>query len=399
MRTAFFLDTFPTLSETFLYTTIANLERAGAAVEVLARKRGRAPHARPFSARVRYLPSEDLPWLLKAPLLIYYALRLLLVSPRRFRRALGHFFTSARGWRRGAQAAYRCLPILCRQADVIYLSFGGLAVKYLDLFTLGERVCFSLRGSDINIEPLDNPPYAQALAEALRKAAGVHCVCRALQRKAAALAGIPAEKMQVIYTAVNEVFLKDDLPLQQGDGLRLVSVGRLDWRKGLEHGLLALRELRQRGIPCTWQIIGEGPYRTALEWAIRDMDLQNAVLLCGARSQAETQAVLRAADIYFHPAVHEGLSNSVVEAMAVGLPVVCSDVGGMSEALTEGVEGLLTPARDWRAAADALERLARDSTLRQRMGRAGKARALAQFGAERQAREFKAFLAGAAQDA
>jgi glycosyltransferase involved in cell wall biosynthesis len=104
----------------------------------------------------------------------------------------------------------------------------------------------------------------------------------------------------------------------------------------------------------------------------------------------EVRDRLRSADAYLQSSVSEGHPTAVVEAMACGLPVVATDCGGTSEAVTDGVEGILVAPRDWRAMAAGLRMLWHDAELRERMGRAGRARAEDEFEMERQSGRFVA---------
>ncbi len=99
---------------------------------------------------------------------------------------------------------------------------------------------------------------------------------------------------------------------------------------------------------------------------------------------------LRASDALLVPSLDEGLPTVVLEAMACGVPVVATDCGGVSEALTDGVEGFLVPPREPEALAAALARLWRDRDLRESMGRAGRRTATSRFTLTRQIDEFLA---------
>ena len=368
------LDTYPALSETFLYTYLENLTKTGFDISIRARRRGSSPHLMRFKD-VKYLPSEELSFLFKMLVVGSYALNLLVISPISFMRAVRYLRRQPAEIRQRALTAFRIFPLLCEKADAVYLSFGGLAVKYLEYIELNRNVVFSLRGSDINIEPLLSEMYAGRLKSAIHAARRVHCVCEDIKRKAVAMSGEAERKFSVIFTAVHPLFLESfsTMSALSGEGIRIISVGRLDWRKGFEHGIVAIRNLVDRGIQLSWTIIGDGEYRAALLWAIRDMGLTRHVMVTGGKSQETIRNLLCQSEIFFHPAVHEGISNAVVEAMAVGLPVVVSDVGGMPEAVEHGKTGFLVKPRDWKAMADVLERLAQDHCLRQTIGRAAQA--------------------------
>src|SRR5690606_26567499 len=111
----------------------------------------------------------------------------------------------------------------------------------------------------------------------------------------------------------NKRFLTRELSAYvENKTLIISSVRRLDWRKGYEHGLMAIKELLKTKPNLRWHIVGDGPFRQALEWAIRDEGLEEVVILEGARDQDFIANLLRSSTVYFHPAVHEGISNAVL---------------------------------------------------------------------------------------
>jgi glycosyltransferase involved in cell wall biosynthesis len=112
------------------------------------------------------------------------------------------------------------------------------------------------------------------------------------------------------------------------------------------------------------------------------------VELLGALDSTAVRSRLRATRALVNSSVSEGIPTSLLEAMACSVPVVASDCGGVAEAVTDGREGLLVAPRDPAAMAAALERLARDPGLRERMGRAGRARVEADFAIDRQVAHF-----------
>lgn len=394
------LDTFPTLSETFLYTLIQNLMDAGMKIKVMARKRGKADQVPAFAGSVHYLPGENLPPLFKTILLLGMGLRYLVTAPVKWLLFWKKIGSLKYNTFKKLQVAYRCMPLVFENADLIYLPFGGLAVKYADLFEISPiPIVFSLRGSDIRIEPLVNLDYARALQRVITKASQIHCVSEDIKQYAIRLSGLDAQKFQVIYTSVNSALWNEPAHFAADGVLKIIATGRLDWKKGFEHGMMAVAELQKRGVSCTWEIIGEGPHRVALEWAARDLGLQDVVVFTGAKKHEEVIQHLNQADVFFHPSVSEGLSNSVLEGMAAGLPVVVSDVGGMAEAVENGIQGFLTPPRDWQAMANRLESLARDPALRQSMGEAGLKRVSEKFSRNQQIEGFKQFFQAVRQHA
>jgi len=133
----------------------------------------------------------------------------------------------------------------------------------------------------------------------------------------------------------------------------------------------------RKEIPAKLLMIGDGPERTAAEWLVRDKDLVHDVLFLGKQNQV--QDLLCCADVALLPSDLESFGLVALEAMACAVPCVCSKVGGLVEVLQDGVEGFLVKPRDVDTmAARALDILT-DDNLHQRMGDAGRHRALTQF--------------------
>ena len=170
--------------------------------------------------------------------------------------------------------------------------------------------------------------------------------------------------------------------------MRIVSVGTANWRKGYKYALLALRRLIDQGVAAEFHIIGLGPEWDFLLYTIDDLDLKAQVYLHGRLSPAEVRSQLQQADVFLLASNSEGISNAVLEAMACGLPVVTTDCGGMREAVTDGVEGLVVPVRDPEAMTAALTRLASDRNLARRMGEAARKRILHEFTIKQQIDQF-----------
>jgi len=161
----------------------------------------------------------------------------------------------------------------------------------------------------------------------------------------------------------------------------LVSVGRVAVKKGFDDLLRACARLAARGRRFRCEIYGDGPCRGDLE-ALRDqLGLAGMVGFAGARTQAELLHVYQQADVFaLTPRVtddgdRDGIPNVLVEAMACGVPVVSTVVGGVAELVTDGRDGLLVRAGDSGAIAGRLEELLGDPVRRQRLGEAAAATA------------------------
>lgn len=140
--------------------------------------------------------------------------------------------------------------------------------------------------------------------------------------------------------------------------------------KGVEHLLKAAAAVRIRIPEARFVVIGDGPERTRLQGLAARLGLETAVSFLGTRT--EVPALLSAADVYVHPALYDALPTSVLEAMAMGLPVVATAVGGIPELILHGRTGLLVPPAEPSALAAAMLR-ALDPSLKAEVGPAARA--------------------------
>lgn len=159
-----------------------------------------------------------------------------------------------------------------------------------------------------------------------------------------------------------------ELPLSSGD-LLVGAVGRLDKQKGFSSLIEAMAQLKKTNLRCV--ILGDGSERARLEALVRKHELEKFVWLPGERG--DIASWLSAFDIYCLPSLWEGLPNALLEAMALGLPVVASAIDGIPEAVKNGGTGLLVPASHPAALAKALKNLAADPARRAALGAAAHA--------------------------
>ncbi len=218
-------------------------------------------------------------------------------------------------------------------------------------------------------------------------------VSAGVQRHVVTQLQLPPEKVRVLYNGVavdrcrprrtrEEMRAALDLPAQVPV---LAIVSRLDhWGKG--HGELfqALAALHGR-YPVHGLVIGGGRRQAEMAARVRELGLADRVRFVGQRR--DVPDLLAAADIFVLPSHSEGISRSLLEAMAVGLPVVASAVGGTPEVVAHEVNGLLVPAQDATALAQALERLLAQPAWATRLGEAAAATVARKFSLDRLGRE------------
>lgn len=158
--------------------------------------------------------------------------------------------------------------------------------------------------------------------------------------------------------------------------LLIGTTGRLDDQKG--HATLIAAVNRLKGQPLRCAILGEGPRRPALEGQVRRHHLERQVWLLGQRD--DVTSWLSALDIFVLPSLWEGLPNSLLEAMAMGLPIVASSVDGICEVIEDGKTGLLVPPRDPKALSRRILELILDPAARARLGEAARKAITERFG-------------------
>ncbi len=181
------------------------------------------------------------------------------------------------------------------------------------------------------------------------------------------------EKVRVIHNGVElkgyrrdgSFSLKRKMGIEDG-AFALLTVGRLEEVKGHIFLIKALELLRKRGYIFKALIVGRKDYKDKLQKEIVDRSLEDKVILTGERK--DVHELLAIADAFVLPSLWEGLPNVLLEAMAAGLPVVATRVGGIPELITDNETGLLVEAKDNDALAEAIERMIKEPGLRERLG-------------------------------
>jgi len=203
--------------------------------------------------------------------------------------------------------------------------------------------------------------------------------------------GLPPEKVTLIYNGIelpvslhmSRQTARARLGLSSEETV-LGVVSRLDPAKGID--------VLIRAMPCvenaTLVIVGDGVERALLEKLAGELGVSRRIVWAGY--QPEVYNLLPAFDVFVQPSRFEGLPTTVIEAMAAGLPVVATAVGGTPEVVEDGVTGLLLPPADPAALAKAINHLLGDPPLRLALGRAGRERAARQFSVEQMVRQTEA---------
>ncbi len=198
--------------------------------------------------------------------------------------------------------------------------------------------------------------------------------------------GISKDRISLIHNGVdvnrfkgtNKKEAKERLGLNDAPVIGITS--RLSSGKG-HQSLLQAAEiiLKERG-DIQFLIVGDGPFRDRLIKIAEDLKIKEKITFAG--KTADVLPFLQAMDIFVHPSSKEGLGLSILEAMALGLPVVASDTGGIYIAVRENRTGLLVPPGDYQCLADGIMRFLRDPSLIMKMGEEARKVACEEFGLE-----------------
>lgn len=401
MRLVMVVSRFPQLSETFIASKFAGLVDAGWDAHIVCAEEGSWDDFPRLAARPelrrrvhRQWPHEPA-WkgaLLWPIALATTFLRVPSVAARYWRqgRRLG---------RRLARRFYLDAAIIALSPDIVHFEFGSQATGRTDLGELlGCRLSASFRGYDLNYVGLDDPDY---YADLWRDVDAIHVLGLDLWRRALRRGCPPDMPHAVIPPAIDvEMFRADsgDRARVVGDvgtaerPLRVLSVGRLEWKKGYEYGLAAVRRLIDSGIAVEYRIVGGGAYFEPLVFARHQMGLDGAAEFVGPQPHAAVVEQMRWADVFLHPAVSEGFCNAVIEAQAMRLPVVASDADGLAENVANGRTGYVVARRDPTAMAEKMALLAGDGAVRRQMGAAGRERVERCFALPQQIAEFDRFF-------
>ena len=301
------------------------------------------------------------------------------------------------------------LARLARAADVVYVNsvltrgvWGARAARRPTVVKLTDDPAyerarrFGLFDGDLDaFQRFDGGPRVRALRvlrdTALRRASLIVCPSAYLREHALGW-GLRPEQVVVIENAIPEL---PDLPTHEQaradlgiQGFVFAFAGRLGPAKALEVALAALVDVEE----ATLLLAGAGPERESLEFLAKELGLSERVRFLGAVGRREVLELFRAADASVLSSEWENFPHTLVEALAVGTPVVATAVGGVPEIVRDGENGLLVPPGDPLALAAALRRFIGDAALQERL-RAAAAAAVEHLQPERVYGKLEALLA------
>ena len=264
--------------------------------------------------------------------------------------------------------------LLRRDPDLMHVYFGNTGVHLLPLIERWDRPCVvSFHGMDVQRRETERG-YEANLRKLLRLVPLVLVRSRSIAERLIELDCDP-QKIRLNRTGIplhGFPYLIRNVP---ADGAwTIVQACRLVPKKGLATALRAFARFAKAFPKSRFLIAGDGPLRRELEELVRQLKLQGAAVFLGFLGQTELHRLYEEAHIFMHPSElppdsnQEGVPNSMLEAMASGLPVVATRHGGIPEAVTDGVNGLLVSERDDEGLAVSLSKMVQDPARWKAMG-------------------------------
>ncbi len=223
------------------------------------------------------------------------------------------------------------------------------------------------------------------LGEKLRNAETVVTISEHNRRMIQDLYPDVADKIEVVHCGVDVAAISPRATAPANQPPKVAVVAGLRDYKGHTYLIEAHKILHQRGIDMSLEIVGDGPLRESLEAQAAASPVADQIVFHGARPVNEVIKIVSQADVFALPSVvldngrKDGIPVALMEAMALGVPVISTRVSGIPELVEHGVTGLLADERDAADLADALERMLTDHDLRERLADAGRQRVVEQF--------------------
>jgi len=270
-------------------------------------------------------------------------------------------------------------------AELLHIYFGHIAVHLLPLIEQWRNPSVvSFHGADVMVD-LEKPAYRAATTRML---AAVRLVLVRSESLRAALVelGCAASKIRIQRTGIPLQQVPFQARVWPSDGCwRLLQASRLIEKKGLRTSLRAFAEFTRKYPQAHFTIAGEGPLLDELQEMTRELNVAGQVTFAGFASQSQLRELLYGSHVFLHPSEtgadgnQEGVPNSMLEAMATGLPVFATTHGGIPEAVEDGTSGVLVSEGDAAALAKRLTNLTAQPDVLSGIARRGAEAVAAKF--------------------
>jgi colanic acid/amylovoran biosynthesis glycosyltransferase len=382
MNIALVVESFPTISETFITNKVLELCKRGHNITVIRNSNGHEealvqlyglhsiPNLNIVSVNIPTTIPTFIFSLLQHPLAVFKA-----VSKK------GSFKTQYR---------YQLyLKVFQQTFDIVHFEFSGLGVVYQPIMKyIKAATVVSCRGTAEKVKPFTEPGRKEQLQLLFTSVDAIHCVSQDMVETIRQYCNSSAN-IFVNRPSIDITYFQRTLPKPNNKTFQILSIGRFTFQKGYLIGLMAAQQMKAAGVDFVWHIVGDGPLREAIIFHIHTLGLQNQVKLLGKKNRNEVFDLYQQADVFLLSSVYEGIANVVLEAMAMELPVVSTKSGGLEEVIESGVDGFLADVYNHEQLATQLMQLQSNATLRESMGQKARQKIEAAFTINRQASEFE----------
>lgn len=247
------------------------------------------------------------------------------------------------GLKQNLISLFSSIHILSYELDWLHFGFATVAINRENVAkVIGAKLAVSIRGYDIAIYPLKHIHCYQLLWQKIDK---LHYISNDLLDLAVANGFQMTLPHQKITPAIDiEKFRY--LVHPKNSILKIATVARLNWKKGLEYTLEALGFLKKAKIEFEYTIVGAGEDFERLKFASYQFDILGNVKFAGKKTQDEIIEILKETDIYIQYSIQEGFGNSVLEAQAMGCVCIVSDAEGLTENILDNRTGFVVKKRN-----------------------------------------------------
>jgi glycosyltransferase involved in cell wall biosynthesis len=368
LKVAYLLSIFPALSETFILNEIIELRRQGLDISIFSllqpNKSVIHKEAEELAKEVHYFAANIyLNKFKKVYIYLYVHLYFLISNPFKYLKTFWFAYTVGKYryvFSEFRVAAYYAFTLKNSKVNHIHAHFASTASEYAMLASMvsGIPYSFTMHAIDIFVKPklirekVDFAEFVVSISEYNK---------RFIKEK---YPGIDANKIHVIHCGINlEWFIPSEYDRSRKKPFTILSVARLVEKKGHRYLLEACNILTKRGISkFICKIIGDGPLKNDLEELTIEYGLNNVVQFAGALPSDKVVYILKEADLFVLPCVvakdgdMDGIPYALIEAMALGKPVISTCVSGIPELIKDGV-GILVPPGNSEALARAIEEI------------------------------------------
>ncbi len=387
MRIGLVLSSTPAYSETFFTSKIKGLKANGHTVIVFVQHRDPA-----FKLCEVAVAPRVFRWKWMQLIAMFWTFLMLLASMRKVRRFVRLEKNQDTSKAAILKRVYLNAHILSQKVDWLHFGFATQALgKEYTAEAIGAKMAVSFRGFDINVYPLKHPDCYDLLWKRVDK---VHSISKYLLERAYQMGLSKSVAFQLITPAVSIDSLPESRFSTMKDPLKLVTVARLHWIKGLDTSISAMQVLKAKGVNFTYHILGGGGTKDIERYLYQayQLGLSEQIVFHGKMAHSDTLEFLKTTDIYLQPSLNEGFCNAVLESQAMGIISVVSNTGGLPENVVDGETGWLVEKGNKNALADKiLDVLKLSEGERKVMSQNARQRVKTDFSMEKQKEEFLEF--------